>query len=120
MTDQPAFAVDIKHNDPLGGEWMLHVRADDWETFAARLAEAGRAFPFARTTYARDAEPPALLRQAREAAARTAGHPRQGEEPTCPEHGGGKPSLRHGGFYCPARNDDDTYCRWTSKKARSA
>ena len=41
----------------------------------------------------------------------------QGQDatPQCKAHGAMKPSSKGKGWYCPAKNDDDTWCKSKSK-----
>ena len=35
------------------------------------------------------------------------------EQPICPDHHDARESTKHAGLYCPTRNEDGTFCRWS-------
>lgn len=130
MSDQPAFAIDMKWTEIMTGvEFMLHIRADTYDEFTARLRQgerltpAGQVAPAAAPAAAPPRLDPAHKADGQRYKRRLAGgfpseHRRGGVQPTpatgpvCPEHDD-KPMKKSNfnGHYCTAKLSDGTYCQ---------
>jgi len=129
------FAMDIKFSSPTGTEYMVHVRAPNIEAFAVRLSEMARTVPETGLTPV-EAVPSAPILPAngnvgpppvvtpivtgdptQDAQYREAAHrinqkaaASNGNTPKCNVHQRPLLPSRYGGWYCPAKADDGTYC----------
>jgi hypothetical protein len=130
-TDWP-FSVTSKFLDAGGAEHLVTVRGQNLEAFAARLQEAATLFPYAGFTNGnhhqaphQPAQPPTpidpppivkpivtgdpnLDAQYRDAAARINA---KANTPKCSIHQRPMRPSRNGGWFCPAKNGDGTYCQ---------
>ncbi len=124
-TDYP-LSVSSKFTDDAGTEHLVTVRGRNLDDFQGRLNEAGHIFPYAGfrtpphiTVTAGsevgagptqvDTPPPTPI---------TTGTPRgvnQGppnaNAPKCADHSRPMRPSKNGGWYCPAKNGDGTYCQ---------
>ncbi len=131
-TDYP-LSVSSKFIDDAGTEHLVTVRGRNLDDFQGRLNEAGHIFPYAGFRSAQPAAtvtPPIAsapdMTPATDAAGNVApaptpintGNPRpvnagppNANAPKCAEHHRPMRPSRNGGWYCPAKTDDGSYCQ---------
>ncbi|OGO08254.1 MAG: hypothetical protein A2Y61_05585 [Chloroflexi bacterium RBG_13_60_13] len=128
-TDFP-FSITSKFIDAGGAEHLVTVRAPTVEAFNTRLQEASTLFPYAGFTNGATVpapaptpthQPPAhnpppsgnLTQDANTRGAAAAVNTKDvsnGNGHKCAEHQRPLIPSRYGGWYCPAKNEDGTYC----------
>lgn len=102
---EAGFSINVKMVDPNGSEVML--------TFRAPMAShADKLLEYYSATIKRliDAGWRVLANGARSQAQAQGGGQTSGDAPTCQFHGPMKKS-NHGGFYCPKKMGDGSYCK---------